>query len=254
VQAILEEIRRTLIHRGRLISNVTLDAANYAQLEPKLVDFLSGLPAAQNHLAKWSPQFDHSFEGLTIPAQVNYVGKGTNLYKLGYRFHGSALVISNFLRTTWLWERVRVQGGAYGGSCSFNRRSGVFAFLSYRDPNLLATLDNYDRASRFLREVELSDGELTKSILGTIGDLDAYQLADAKGYTSMVRYLVGDTEEERQRMRDEVLSTSAKDFRNFAEALEQVNQHGQIVVMGSPAAIEAVNAERKDWLKVVKVM
>ena len=62
------------------------------------------------------------------------------------------------------------------------------------------------------------------------------------------------TDEQRQRMRDEVLSTNAKNFRQFAEALEQVNQHGQVVVMGSAAAIEAVNAERKDWLKVVKVL
>jgi hypothetical protein len=117
------------------------------------------------------------------------------------------LVINNFLRTTWLWERVRVQGGAYGGSCSFDRRSGVFNFLSYRDPNLLATLENYDRASHFLRKVDLSQDELTKSIIGVIGDLDAYQLPDTKGYTSMARYLAGDTDAERQRMRDEVLST-----------------------------------------------
>ena len=46
-------------------------------------------------------------------------------------------VITNYLRTTWLWERVRVQGGAYGGFCVFNHRSGVFTYLSYRDPNLL---------------------------------------------------------------------------------------------------------------------
>ncbi len=254
VQATLEKIRRLLVNRNGMICNVTLDEPNYKQFEPKLVEFLSNLPAASINPAKWSPEYRSEFEGLTIPAQVNYVGKGTNLYKLGYKFHGSALVINNFLRTTWLWERVRVQGGAYGGSCSFDRRSGVFNFLSYRDPNLLTTLENYDRASQFLREVELSPDELTKSIIGVIGDLDAYQLPDAKGYTSMARYLAGDTDAERQRLRDEVLSTTAADFRKFAEALEQVSRHGLVVVMGSPAAIETANAERKDWLRVVKVM
>ncbi|MCI0691852.1 insulinase family protein [candidate division KSB1 bacterium] len=254
VQAALEKIRRLLVNRNGMICNVTLDELNYKQFEPKLVEFLSNLPTSSVNTAKWSPEYHSEFEGLTIPAQVNYVGKGANLYKLGYKFHGSALVINNFLRTTWLWERVRVQGGAYGGSCSFDRRSGVFNFLSYRDPNLLATLENYDRASQFLREVELSQDELTKSIIGVIGDLDAYQLPDAKGYTSMARYLAGDTEEERQRMREEVLSTTPVNFRKFAEALEQVSRHGLVVVMGAPAAIETANAERKDWLKVVKVM
>jgi Zn-dependent M16 (insulinase) family peptidase len=254
VQAALEEIRRLLVNRRAMICNVTLDEPNYRQFEPKLAEFLGSLPASSLNSTKWSPEYRTEFEGLTIPAQVNYVGKGANLYKLGYKFHGSALVIGNFLRTTWLWERVRVQGGAYGGSCSFDRRAGVFNFLSYRDPNLLATLENYDQSGKFLREANLSGEELTKSIIGTIGDLDAYQLPDAKGYTSMVRYLAGDAEDERQRMREEVLSTTAADFRRFAEALEQVNRHGLVVVMGSPMAIESVNRARKDWLKVVKVM
>jgi hypothetical protein len=185
---------------------------------------------------------------------VNYVGKAANLYKLGYKFHGSALVIGNFLRTTWLWERVRVQGGAYGSACSFNRHSGVLAFTSYRDPNLLKTLDNYDHTAKFLREVELSDDELTKSIIGTIGDLDAYQLPDAKGYASLVRYLIGDSDENRQRMRDEVLSTTVADFRAFAEVLQQASAKGLVVVMGSQQAIEAANAARENWLKIIKVL
>jgi len=254
VLAALEQIRSALINRRRMICNVTVDEANYKQFEPKLLAFINALPTAPTDFTKWSPTYRTEFEGLTIPAQVNYVGKAANLYQHGYKFHGSALVISNYLRTTWLWERVRVQGGAYGGFCSFARRSGVFSFSSYRDPNLLATLDNYDGAAKFLREVELSDDELTKSIIGTIGDLDAYQLPDAKGYTSLVRHLVHETEEECQQLRDEVLSTTAADFRRFGEALEQVNKHGLVVVLGSPQAIEGANVQRGNWLKVTKVL
>lgn len=254
VQAALEQIRKILVNRQSMICNVTLDAANWKTFEPQLADFLAGLPATEVKMAHWSPVYRKGFEGITIPAQVNFVGKGANLYRLGYQFHGSALVISNFLRTTWLWERVRMQGGAYGGFASFSRHSGMFSFLSYRDPNLMKTLENYDQASQFLREVNLNEDELSKSIIGTIGDLDAYQLPDAKGYTSMVRYLVGDSDEARQRMRDEILSTSAADFRAFAEVLEQVNNEGVVVVMGSPAAIESANATRENWLEVIKVL
>lgn len=59
----------------------------------------------------------------------------------------------------------------------------MFSFLSYRDPNLLKTLDVYDGTGDFLRELEIDDDTLTKSIIGTIGDVDAYQLPDAKGYS-----------------------------------------------------------------------
>lgn len=60
---------------------------------------------------------------------------------------------------------------------------GVFSFLSYRDPNLLKTLDVYDGTGDFLRELEMDDDTLTKAIIGTIGDVDSYQLPDAKGYS-----------------------------------------------------------------------
>lgn len=64
--------------------------------------------------------------------------------------------------------------------------TGVFSFLSYRDPNLLKTLNVYDGTGDFLRELAMDDDTLTKAIIGTIGDVDAYQLPDAKGYSRYV--------------------------------------------------------------------
>jgi hypothetical protein len=250
----LEDIRRILLNRASMLCNVTVDDSNWGQFQPKLADFLSALPLGPLSLARWTPQSGPRFEGLTIPAKVNYVGKGANLYDLGYQLHGSHMVITNYLRTTWLWERVRVLGGAYGGACRFDSHSGVFNFLSYRDPNLISTLDNYDNTARFLRQVELSEDEVVKSIIGAIGDLDLYQLPDAKGYTSMMRHLLGITDDLRQLRREEILSTTMADFRAFAETLEQVKQQGAVVVLGSQEDIEAANAARGNWLAVQKVL
>ena len=73
--------------------------------------------------------------------QVNYVGKSINLYKdAGYKLSGSSFVINKLLGTTWLWDRVRVSGGAYGGFSDFDHHTGLLTFLSYRDPNLLKTV------------------------------------------------------------------------------------------------------------------
>jgi Zn-dependent M16 (insulinase) family peptidase len=254
VLSVLEDVRRTLINRGALICNVTLDADNWAQFEPALAGFISGLTATSTVRVPWTPQRPVAFEGLTIPARVNYVAKGTDLYRLGYKLDGSISVIANHLRTTWLWERVRVQGGAYGGFCTFDRHSGLFAYLSYRDPNLLATIDNYDQTAQFLRGLELSEDELVKSIIGAIGRIDSYQLPDAKGYTSLVRYLTGESDEVRQQLREQVLGTTLSDFRAFADVLEEVKQAGHVVVMGSEEAIDQVNAERSGWLQVTKVL
>ena len=46
-----------------------------------------------------------------------------------------------------------------------------------------------------------------------MGDIDAYQLPDAKGYSALVRHLLGVSDEERQQRRDQILATSNKDFK-----------------------------------------
>ena len=191
---------------------------------------------------------------MTIPAQVNYVGKAGNLYAQGYHFHGSAHVICRYLRNSWLWDRVRVQGGAYGAFCLFSRLSGVVSFVSYRDPNLVTTLRAFDESTEFLKKTDLSKEELTKAVIGAIGDIDQYQLPDAKGFTSMARYLSGETDEERQRIREEVLGTTAEDFRRFGEALESIRENGLVKVLGSENAIKDGMTQGRIPFKVLKVL
>ncbi|MBX3066403.1 MAG: insulinase family protein [Anaerolineae bacterium] len=253
VLAALEAIRKTLLNRSTMLANVTVDADHWSALQPKLSRFLSAMPTNGASISKWTPTYPTVNEGLTIPAQVNYVAKGANLYKLGYKLHGSQSVITNYLRTVYLWERVRVQGGAYGGFVSFDPLSGGLAYVSYRDPNLTATLDVYDGTGDFLRQAHLSDVELTRSIIGAISNIDAYQLPDAKGYTSMVRHLTGITDEYRQQRREETLGTTAQDFRNFADALDTVKQNGRIAVVGSVDAVNAASEARGGW-QITKVL
>ena len=257
VLAALEAMRTLFLNRQVLVCNVTLDEANWQRFQPQLEDFLSNLPGSAPNLQKWQRPAGVMAEGLTIPAQVNYVGKGANLYTLGYQRHGSLEVVMNYLRTTWLWEKIRVQGGAYGAFSLFNPRSGVLTFLSYRDPNLMDTLQVYDQTAQFLRQLDggrLNQDELTRSIIGVIGSLDAYQLPDAKGYTSMARYLADETDGQRQAWRDQVLGASVQDFYQLAETLERMQDQAAVVVLGGQEALQALQAERPDWLQLRRVL
>jgi presequence protease len=239
VQRTLETIRDLLISGPNALCNITVDANSWQSIQPQVNDFLSGLPEKPVQFQNWQvPEMPKS-EGLTIPSQVNYVGKGANLFDLGYELNGSSFVIDKQLNGAYLWENIRVKGGAYGGFATFDSHSGVFTYLSYRDPNLLQSLETYDRTSNYLKTLELDESELTKVIIGTIGDLDAYMLPDAKGFTSMRWYLLGTTTEERQKLRDEVLNTSVEDFHRFGEVLKKMADQGAVVVLGVEDAIKA---------------
>ena len=244
LSAAMERIRSLLVTRVGMLCNVTIDAASWHRFEPELTSFLAELPLPPVAQSSWQIGEGPSAEALIIPASVNYVGKGANLYRLGFKPSGAAHVVVKYLRTTWLWDKVRVQGGAYSGFCALDHRSGNFTYLSYRDPNLLDTLDIYDQTPAFLTGAELDKTELTRSIIGTIGDVDAYQLPDAKGFSSMQRYLAGETDEMRQRRRDEILGANVADFRTFADALAELTAYGQVVVLGSERAIRAADARR----------
>ncbi len=250
----LEEVRRLLTNRSAMALNLTAERKDLRLIERPVSHFLSSLPDRTTAVQTWQPRLFPQFEGIMVPSQVNFVGKGADLYREGYQPHGSSNVITGYLRTSWLWEKVRVQGGAYGGYCLFDRMSGVFTFVSYRDPNLLKTIENFDGTAQFLRTADLPEDEVRKAVIGAIGDLDSYMLPDMRGYVSMLRRFAGDSEEVRQKMRDQILGTTAKDFRAFAEVLDKVNRDGIVKVLGSQAAIESTLVERPRWLETFRLL
>ncbi|MFW5488470.1 MAG: insulinase family protein [Desulfovibrio sp.] len=247
VQAKLESIRDLLVNRNRMLLNVTAEDADINSALPVLGDLAAGLPASDSPIQTWTPFVYSTCEGLAIPAQVNYVGKAVNLKANGISLNGSAMVVSRYLRTAYLWERVRVRGGAYGAFTMYDDISGVFRMISYRDPNLQRTLDAYNGAADYLASLDLHADELAKAIVGSTGDMDKYQLPDAKGYTSLARKLTNRTEASLQTMREQIMATTASDFRDFAEACRCLAEKGEVCVLGSKDGFT-------DGMKVLEVM
>ncbi|RUT34600.1 peptidase M16 [Arsenicitalea aurantiaca] len=252
VAADLEAIRTVLVDRARMVVNVTAEDRLIADFEPGLRGMLETLPERGGDHLDW-PVSPRTNEGLSFPGQVNYVGKGGDLYGLGYTRTAATSVVLRHLQTTYLWDKVRVEGGAYGGSAGFDPFTGGFVFVSYRDPNLLETLDVYDGAAAFLRE-PIGEAELKSSIIGAIGQIDRYMLPDAKGFTSMARYLMEDTVHARQERREEVLGASVADFHRLADALDALKSSGRVVVLGSETALQEANAARAGLLSLTKVL
>jgi len=248
----LQCLHKLLAHSAGALLNLTCRPELAAQVEPLAKNLCA-------HLARHSPPPADDWrcpslpaaEALCVPAQVNYIGKAVNLFTLGYRYHGSANVILRHLRMAYLWERIRVQGGAYGAFCAFDRLSGILTLLSYRDPNIAHTLEVYDRAADYLSTLQLDKRELTRAIVGAIGDVDAYMLPDAKGAASLMRWLTGITDELRQQMRDEILGTRLQDFHAFADVFDHMRRHAHCCALGGNQLEQY--AQEQGW-KVKKVL
>jgi len=253
VLAVLEDLRSILLNRSALVINMTTDRS-WPQIKNRVLRFTDSLPQKKTARQTWRREDPPAFEGMIIPAQINYVGKGADLYALGYPYHGSIHVITHFLRTTWLWEQVRVLGGAYGALCRFDRLSGTFSLVSYRDPNLLVTLDVFDRTAQFLAKLSLDGKELTKSIIGAIGEIDTYMFPDTMGLVSLQRYLNRTTNADRQIMREQILSTTAENFRDFAAVLERFKAVGIVKILGAENSISRANQDRENFLETFSAL
>lgn len=272
----LENIRNTILEkstcRDGMILDLTGDAAVFEKIQPSVENFLSNLPGDANagklpnfysevhpwvepikeEMANNAPIAD---EGFVVPTQVSYVGKGGRLYDIGESISGSTAVVSRFLGTGYMWDNIRVIGGAYGGFCQFNPRDGVFSFLSYRDPNLAGSIDVYDNAADALlasaEDMENDPDALTTAIIGAIADMDGALSPDQKGSVQFKRWLARESPEQRQKYRDEVLNTTPADFKVFANRLKALKDPSAAVVSSKAAFEDAAKAGKEFTLKNV---
>ena len=177
-------------------------------------------------------------EGFTTAGQVQFVATAWDFAEEGLKYTGALNVLQIIFSYDYLWIGVRVKGGAYGAMCDFGR-DGTCYLTSYRDPNLGETYEIYQSAVDYVKEFDCSDRDMLKYIIGTISKIDTPMNPSTEGLASFYAYLMGRTDEDRQRTRDEVLSVDQAVIRSLAPYLEGVRKSEVICVVGSKAKVDA---------------
>jgi Zn-dependent M16 (insulinase) family peptidase len=171
-------------------------------------------------------------------AKVQYVAKAYNFRELGYSYSGSLQVLKTIVGFDYLWNKVRVQGGAYGAFANF-QWGGNTVFSSYRDPNLVETLDAYNKAGDFIKGFDADEREMTKYIIGSISELDTPLTPAMKGFVSDEYYIRHIPQDRIQKERDEILNTKKEDIRKFADLVSDVMKQNYFCVLGGEEKIKA---------------
>lgn len=243
----LQEVQRLLFNRARLMASITLEEAQYGAFADAFARLYEKLGGGQHPLQPYGFVVDRRNEGLMTSSKVQYVGKGANFAKLGYAYTGSLKVLETILRYDYFWNKIRVQGGAYGAFTQF-RRNGNMIFGSYRDPNLSETLAVYDQTAAYLRDFSVSEREMVKYIIGTISGLDTPLTPQMKGEIAAECFIRGISEELLQQERDEILATRQEDIQKLASLIEDCMAENYLCVLGGEQKIK----ENKDAFKELK--
>ena len=188
-------------------------------------------------------------EAFCTAGQVQYVAQSGNFLDRDLFFNGALNILRQILSYEYLWQNIRVQGGAYGCSASF-KRSGEGFITSYRDPHLERTLDVFAGIPEYLRSFRADEKEMTRFIIGTISGIDTPLTPSLYGIISMRAYMNGLTMEDTQKARDEVLRATDEDIRALAPYVEEILADRCICVVGSEGKI----AQHRDLFEHVETL
>ena len=176
-------------------------------------------------------------DGIVTAGKVQYVAQGGNFIDHGFKHVGPMSVLETILRYEYLWIRIRVQGGAYGAFANFYD-DGNMIFCSYRDPNLLETLNVYKELPQYLRDFTLTDREMRKYIIGTMSSLDLPMTPALRGPRAMGMYFSGAKLEDKVEFRKQVIACKPEDIVALADVVEPVLNDNHICTMGNEQKIK----------------
>ena len=187
------------------------------------------------------PMPEDKHEAFVIPSDVCYLGQSTDPRALGIATDGSWGVAANALSYGYLWNEIRVKGGAYG--CGFRAAADrQLAFYTYRDPAIDPSIDRIAGAGAWLGELDTDRDTFEGYIVSTVSGNDA----PVKPYALTKRlngaYFSKRTPGYRERLRSEMLATAPERLRELGSDVAQVAEKAPRCVFGGREIIEASNA------------
>lgn len=212
----LIEILQNLQNRLLCLENanlvITCGEEMYSQLVKQNFYGLQNLP--KKSFVPWKgnyPLVPVAPQGRIISSPIAFISK---VFKTVSYDHpdAPALNLSAFLFDNLvLHNRVREQGGAYGGGATSNSVSGNLYLYSYRDPNIASTLEAFKDAVQTVVDEDFDEEDLEEAKLEIIQALDAPTAPGSRGETAYSWFREGRTQEMRQAYRERLLALTCEE-------------------------------------------
>jgi len=250
----LNELRKILFSKSNLVINLTAEEEGLKIVRENIGQLLDKLPAAAAKSTHDRIPLTPVSAGITIPAQVSYVAY---VLKAPAYIDPSCpllMLLAKELSNSYLYKHIRVQGGAYGGMSSFDPSLGLFSFLSYRDPHIVETMEVFKNAKDHYSRNEISNEELEKAIISTIGMIDKPSGPAGRGYTSLMRSFAGVHDDMRQKFRDDILSSTPRKLRDaLADYFSKNTGSASVAVYSAPEKLNEANTRLEEKLIIENI-
>lgn len=199
----------------------------------------AGDGAGRDALAVPAPRDRH--EAFVIPSDICFAARACDPRRLGIDVTGTWAVAANALSYDYLWNEIRVKGGAYG--CGF-RAAGErqAAFYTYRDPAIDPSIERVERAGAWLGSFEPDEAAFEGFIVSCVSGMDApvkpYALTKRRNTT----YLAGLDPHAREERRAQMLAATPGELRSLGADVTRIAAKSPTCVFGGRDVIAKSNA------------
>lgn len=229
-------IHAVLLQKVNFSVNIGCDESQMQYCSKKADDIYNKLhtKAYENHkIALLQPKK----RAFIIPAKVNYVGFAVDGSKLSFKPNGLIWPINTIARLEFLWNEIRVKGGAYGAFSQI-MEDGLVSYASYRDPNIESTIKSYRRVGSYLAELKLTDEQLANFKISSINRFEPHINSDKIVSSTWRNYIQGYTSQVCQSFKNSIFDVTLQQIQSVGKELKKTNDLTQnLVVLGGKDAI-----------------
>ena len=231
----LEKLTETIKSLSRIFCTSRLCASVTSTGSISIEPLLNALPAGEKPASEeMSFKLDiPEKQGIIIPSGVSYSAMA---FPDNSADKAVRSVLFRALSLEYLWNEVRVKGGAYGTGAYMDAK-GEQSFYSFRDPSPAATIDTYRWSADFIKGYCDGEPDITQYIISSIAKDEPLMSDGNKSRQADELWFRGISYEERAAERKRMLGVTANQLR---EAAEKLRSFGNICVMGSEAAMEGL--------------
>ncbi len=234
---ILKKLSGYIFRRENLLVDYTATREGYTGLEQSVICLSGELHDQKVEGMPFIPVLEKKNEAFMTAGQVQYVCRAGNFIDKGLPYTGALKVLKVMMGFDYLWNQVRVKGGAYGCMCNFYKNGDGY-FVSYRDPNLEKTIEVYQEAADYIKNVKLDERSVTQFVIGAVSELDMPMTPAIKGLYSMGGYLTGLSMERVQKERDELLAVTEEEIRGLYRYVQAFMESDCLCVVGNGEKIK----------------
>ncbi|MFO3715775.1 insulinase family protein [Anaerococcus cruorum] len=225
------------IFTNSLEVNITASPADFKEMKEIINEQFVNLAVKKEEVdIAFTPQFYK--EAILSNANVNYLSKTANIKEFGEDFDGKLIVATSILSNPYLYELIRAKGGAYGAGITSNR-SGLLSTYSYRDPNILKTVENFNKIGGLTENIDLTERDFENQQISSMGSI-----LRPKSPSSLAEEDYGRYKKENPTNPEEILSqiktARLSDIKAYKDLFEKSMQKDNLVAFGNRDSLTEV--------------